>query len=371
MPNTFDPIVQPLFARGLRALRENAILARLVNTNWDAQEQMQGDTINVPVPSAATASDVAPSHVPPAPADSSPRTVPIVLNQWKKSDMYLTDKQAREVVENPRSLQVSEHIKVLVNTVDNYLMALYKNVYGFAGTSGTSPFATDAGPLLNGRKVLNDQLAPMNPRYALFDTTAENDAMKIRVFQDASYRRGGPDTTTEGEVGKVFGFEVKMDQNVPSHTAGTGTGYLVNDASFDIGATSVAVDTGTGTLLSGDIFTVAGDTQTYVARSHSANTVHFAPAARVAWADNAAFSIKATHAVNLLFHRDSFALATRPLPAADGFMGGNMMMQGMDEISGLNLSLEVSREYFQTRYSWSILYGASCIRPELACRLAG
>ena len=371
MPNNFDSIIQPMFARGLMALRENAIFARLVNTNWDSYEAMQGDTINVPIPSAATATDVAPSYVPPAPGDSTPRTVPIVLNQWKKSDMYLTDKQAREVVTNPRDLQITEHIKVLVNTVDSYILDLYRGVYGYAGTAGTSPFASNIAALLTGRKTLNDQLAPPSPRYALLDTKAENDMLNLRVFQDASYRRSGEDTTTTGAVGKAFGFDFYMDQNVPEHSSGTGAGKLINNASVAIGDFSVAVDGGSGTILAGDVFTVAGDTQSYSVSSFINNVISFAPRARVEWADNAAVTLKADHTVSLLFHRDAFALATRPLPAADGFLGGNMMMQGMDEISGLNLSLEISREHYQTRYSWSILYGASLIRPELAVRLAG
>ena len=375
MPNNFERIIQPMFARGLQALRENAIVARLVNTNWAEYEAMQGDTINVPIPSAATATDVSPSYVPPQPASSTPRTVPIVLNQWKKSDMYLTDKQAREVVTNPRDLQITEHIKVLVNTVDAYVLNLYRDVYGFAGTAGTSPFGTkdDISALLNARKTLNDQLAPKDPRYALLDTRAENDMLASRVFQDAGFRRRGEDTTTTGEVGRAFGFNFFMDQNIPTHDNSGGAGFLVN-GELAAGSSRVTVDGGLDVPSPGDIFTVANDTQTYVVKATPGPTAtawDFAPASKEAWADNAAITFKADHVVNLLFHRDAFALATRPLPAADGFLGGNMMMQGMDELSGLNLSLEVSREHYQTRYSWSILYGATCVRPELATRLAG
>lgn len=390
MANTFTPIVDKIFARGLLALRENAIMPRLINTDWGTETAQQGDTIDVPVPSAVTVGDVTPGPTPPAGGDSAPTTVPITLNRWRKSDMHVTDKQAGEIAMGARQLQLSEHLKALANDVDQFILGLYTGVYGFAGAPGTTPFAGGGTPDLTEAvkvdEVLNNQLAPSEPRSMVLGTAAKANALLVRAIQDASHRRAGEDTLSNAMIGEVLGFMWAMDQNIPSHTNGTlsdGTGHqaLVNgsptvgDKSQEFDATSL-----TGTVTPGSVFTVAGDTQTYVVTalataSSNAITLAFEPGAKVAWADNAQMTLKgaagATYVNNLGFHRDAFALATRTLGPADGFMGGNIMRTAVDPVSGLTLTLEVSREHARTKYQWRILYGAKLVRPELAARLAG
>lgn len=376
MANTFTEIVDSIFGRGLMALRENAIMSRLVNTDYSADAANQGDTINVPIPSAMAVSDVTPGQTPPAGGDAAPSTVAIQLNRWRKTDMHVTDKEAREIVTGARDLQLSEAMKALVNDVDQYLTALYSGVYGFAGTAGTTPFASDLSAATEARKVLGQQLAPSEPRYIVLNPDAEANALLIRAVQDASFRANQENALRTGRIGQLLGFDWFMNQNIDSHTKGAVGTSLINSASVAVGDSSVGMDGFTTKPSVGDVFTVAGDSQTYVVSSATdlatgASTVGFSPAAKVAWADNAAVTFKASHAANLAFHRDAFALATRPLAAADGFTGGNEIRTGVDPISGLSLTLEVSREYNRTKYQWSILYGAKLVRPELACRIAG
>lgn len=390
MANDFSSIVDKIFARGLLALRENAVTPRLVNTDFAAEVAAQGDTINVPIPSAASVADVTPGPTAPAGGDSAPTTVPIQLNRWRKSDMFVTDKEAREIAEGARQVQLSEHLRVLANDVDAYLLSLYTGVYGFAGTAGSTPFSRgsnvyDLQEATEARKVLNKQLAPVDMRRMLLGPDAEGNALMVRAIQDASYRRQGEDTTSNGMIGSVLGFDWYMNQNIPSHTAGTITTGLAAKASTAVaaGATSfvatTAASTGACALKVGDVIAIAGQTQdtfvvTEAATQASAGadvTVKISPALDTALAGGEAVTVKADHVVNLGFHRDAFALAVRPLAPADGFTGGHEIRTAADPLSGLAITLEVSREYARTKYMWSILYGAKLVRPELACRIAG
>lgn len=379
MANTFTDIVDKIFARGLLALRENAIMPRLVNTNWGAQVASQGDVINVPIPSAMTVADVSPSNTPPAGGDVAPTKVDISLNRWRKVDMHVTDKEAREIAQGAREVQLSEAMKALGNDVDQYLLGLYAGVYGFAGTAGTTPFASDLSAATGARKVLGQQLAPPDPRYIVLNPDAEANALLIRAVQDASFRANQANTLRTGMIGQLLGFDWFMDQNVTTHasTALTAGAATVNGA-HAVGVTSVSIAKATNAaeLVEGDIITIAGDDQTYVVTADTTlavgnTSVPISPALKVATSGGEAVTLKAAHDVNLAFHRDAFALAVRPLAPADGFTGGNEIRTGVDPVSGLALTLEISREYNRTKYQWSILYGAKLVRPELACRIAG
>jgi hypothetical protein len=372
MPNILTAVVDKLLATGLVALREQAIMPRLVNRAYEAMAGQRGSTIDVPIPSAIVATAVAPSNVPPTTPDVSPTSVAIPLDQWYEAPFYLTDKEQLEVTQGIIPMQTTEAIKALVNVVDESILSKYTKVYGFAGTAGTTPFATDLSAYLEARKVLNRQLAPMDERGVVLDVDAEAAALNLRAFQDASFR-GDTEGIINGQIGRKLGAIWVMDQNVPTHTTSTAAAYQTNGAQA-AGATTVLVDTGTGAFVVGDVITFASHTQTYAVQSATGGPPHTAitvlPGLQIALADNDVISKKATHVVNLNFHRDAFALASRPLESSDPFGLGRFQV-AIDQLSGLALRFEVSREHKRTRFSYDILWGVQCVRPELAARIAG
>jgi hypothetical protein len=384
MANTLTEVTPKLLAQGLMALRENAIMARLVNRAYESMAGQKGSTIDVPIPSAITSVAVSPSNTPPSTADIAPTSVAIPMDQWYEAPFYLTDKDLLTCMEGTIPMQASEAIKSLANRIDSYILGLYTGVYGWQGTAGTTPFGSGVltADATGVRKILNKQLAPLTDRRIILDPDAEAAALELAAFRDMS-QSGTDITIVSGNIGRKFGMDWFMDQNVPTHTAGTisnGTAQKakINDADFEAGATQVAIDDTslTGTVVVGDVFTVAGDTQTYTvteaatAASNAIAALKFSPAAKVAWADDAVVTFKGSHVVNLAFHRDAFAFATRPLEAnAEGL--GAIIRSAVDPVSGLTLRLEITREHKRTRFSYDILYGGKLVRPELASRLAG
>lgn len=372
MANDLSAVIPKLLAQGLEALREQAVTPRLVNRAYESMAGERGSTIDVPIPSAVGAIQVAPANVAPNPGDLGPTSVPIVLDQWYEAPFQLSDRDRLEVMDGIIPMQASEAIKSLANQVDSYLLGQYVKVFGWSG-EGDTPFADGVGEYLEARKVLNNQLAPMDPRYVVLDTDAEANALNLRAFQDASFR-GDTDGIINGQIGRKLGALWLMNQNIPTHTAGTGAGYLVNNvAGYAVGAKTVAVDTGAGTVLPGDIIIFSGHTQTYTVVSSvgggTVTSITFEAGLVAPVADNETVTLKPDHVVNLVFHRDAFALASRPL--SDTSDGLGRFMSAVDPISGLTLRLEVTREFKRTRYSFDILWGAQCVRPQLATRLTG
>ena len=369
MANTLTEVTPKLLAQGLLALRENSIMPRLVNRGYETLAGERGKAVDIPIPSSITAAAVSPGATPPSTADVTMTSVSVNLDQWIEAPFYLTDKELGEVMAGTIPMQASEAIKALSNNIDSYILGKYTGIYGYVGVAGTTPFASALTEYTNARKTLNTQLAPLDDRRVVLDPSAEGNALLLRAFQDASFG-GGAGVIMRGNIGTKVGADWFMDQNSPTHTnTGTGT-ILVNDASVSVGDTTLTWDGGGTAPAAGDVFTVAGDTQTYAVASSTATVITMYPTAKVAWADNAAVTFKATHAVNLLFHRDAFAFATRPLAGIEDGLNG-IARTAVDPVSGLTLRLEVSREHKRTRYSFDVLYGATLVRRELACRIAG
>lgn len=378
MANSLSKVIPQLLAQGLMALREQAIMARLVNRGYEAMAGQKGSTITIPIPSAITATDVTPDKTPPTTADVSPTEVVLTLDQWKEAAFYLTDKDLMEVMAGTIPLQASEAIKAIVNVIDAKIFSMYKGVYGYAGTAGTTPFASDLTAYINARTVLFNQLAPVGDRRAVLNGDAEGNALMLRAFQDTSFG-GGDGVIINGQIGKKVGADWYASQNVPTHTKGAaGTALLDDSAARAVGIKALHMDGFTTKPSAGDIFTIAGDTQTYTVVSATDlvgtdSDVTFEPGLKVAIPavdGNEAVTFKASHVVNMLFHRDAIAFGTRPLESeAQGL--GNIIQSAVDPVSGLTLRLEVSREHKRTRYSFDVLYGVQLVRPQLACRIAG
>ncbi len=369
--NTTTYIIPQLLAQGLLTLRQMAVMPRFVNRAYETLAGEKGSTIDVPVSSAIAAAPVTPSYVMPDDVGVSPTRVQILLDKWYEAPFFLTDKEMVEVMDGTIPLQAQEAVKALANQVDNDLLALYKDIYGWSGVAGTTPFSTDVSEYLTARKVLNEQFAPLDPRYVMLDPDAEANALGLRAFQDASFR-GDNAGITEGIIGRKLGATWFVDQNAPTHAVGTMT--VPGTSAVTIGTKSVAVAAATGSYVVGDVVLLgADDPQTYTLTgvTGTAPTTAFTiePAAKVGQTAGAIVR-KAAHVVNLLFHRDAFALATRPFQGADP-LGLGQFSSAVDPVSGLTLRLEVSREYKRTRFSYDILYGVKTIRRELASRIAG
>lgn len=372
--NTLTVVIPQLLAQGLMALRQMAVMPRFVNRGYETLAGQKGSTIDIPIPSAITAQAVSPSYVPPDDAGVVPTKIAMALDQWYEAPFFLTDQDMLQAMDGFIPMQASEAIKALANNVDSAILNLYKGVYGYAGTAGTTPFGSDLSEFLVADQVLNDQLAPADPRYVVINSRAKANAMGLRAFQDVSYR-GDAAGIQKGDIGEKLGAFWAMDQNVVRHTAGTyTTGYTASGVNA-LGATTVNVAGGAlGTFVVGDIVDIAGNSQTYaITGSTGGSTVTaitISPGLAAATAGGEAITKRGSHRVNLAFHRDAFALASRPFGEADPMNLGTFK-SAVDPVSGLALRLEVSRQHKRTRFSFDILYGVKLVRPELACRIAG
>lgn len=384
MANDLSSIMPKILARGLLALRERCIMPRLVNGDYGDEAKEKGDTIDVPIPSAVAIIAVAPSNTPPAGADTTPSKVQVALNNWYQNDpFYLTDKDLNQVDLNAHfiPMTVSEAVRALANKINDTVFAEYKLIYGYTGTAGTTPFGSGVGvqSATLARQILNQQRCPRDSRRGVLDFAAEATALALPEFSDAD-KVGDQSVKIEGEIGRKYGFDWFADDAVPLHTSTVlSAGAATVNGAHALGLTtiSIAKATNTSPLVKGDIVTFAGDLQTYVVTADVTlavgNTnVVFSPGLKVAKAGAEAMTLKATHRVNLVFHRDAFAFAMRPLVESTvDFSLGREILSLQDPATGLILRLEVSRQHKRVAWEFDALWGVKLVRPELATRIAG
>ena len=309
------------------------------------------------------------------------------MRTWKKADFAMTDKDLVEIQEGYLPLQAESAVKALANKVDQDLLGMIDGLYGYSGAlGGTGIGINNLSDVVEARKVLNEQLAPMDPRYMVVGPQGEAEMLSIQAFHDASFGVGGEEIL-EGRLTRRLGFGIAMDQNVGTLTVGSMSQTLEMDSAASTALNPVKTATqGNATQVgpvAGDIIQFATVDGSYVVTSVSGDfnagsgVINFEPGLPdgVTLADAVTtypdgIVATTTYEANMAFHRDFAAFVTRPLAAgAEGL--GTVVRSISDPESRLTLRLEISRENKQTRWCWDILYGFALIRRELGCRVGG
>ena len=288
-------------------------------------------------------------------------------------------------------------MSVLAANIEADALSMYKDVYNIVDQDTT---AFSWNTVLNGRKALNDSLAPMdNQRKCLLSTGSSVklvDALK-GLFQDSTeiskqYK--------EGAMGRSAGFDFYENTLLVPHLTGTAaktTTGTVNGAVTVNGTASVTLAGTSGTWKKGDVFTVAGcyavhpeskatlsTLQQFVVTADMAGGVgalSFAPAIYTstgrqnvvaAGMPNGAALVKIAAGngeyinPDMVFHKDAFTFAT-----ADLVMPSGVDFAAREVMDGLSMRIvrnySISDDTFPCRLD--ILYGYKTIRPQLAARL--
>lgn len=379
--NTLTNIAPILLKEGLASLRENAVMASLCGYDVKAEAAQKNATISVVLPYAVPAQEVVVATQTTA-TPLIPTTVDITLANWWEASFSLSDKDMAELRPGFLPMAAAEAIKSLANKVDISLLNLYKDIYGAVGTYNATPDGLD--DLANCRKMLNKQLAPLNDRVMIISPEAEAGFLGVDQFIGAD-KTGGTQALRDASLGRLFGFDIYMDQNVPNHTKGTLVSSVPDCAVKDIVAAGLKAavlnnssGTGTlaGTLVAGDIITFANQTQQYVITALATAgsqecAITFEPALKTALADGTLVTIQGSCSQNLAFQKGAFCFASRPLASLVDSGLGSIISSDIDPVSGLSLRLEISRYNRQTRFSYDILWGVKTIRREYATRLIG
>jgi hypothetical protein len=332
MANVLTALAPTLFAAARIVPKELTGFMGACTRDFADQGVAQGGTVKVTVaPRLTVASIPTPGMTFAAGSDRTPSTIDLALNQTAQVTWNLTGEQERQLMlggtaQDLFKQTVENGFRSLRNQIEAYVGTTAKNAASRAiGTAGSNPFASDFNFIADNKKILDDNGAG-GDRGLIIDTTAGSGLRKLSALYKVNEAGDGGDLLRQGVLGRLHDFDIRESAGVASHTKGTMTGALVNNAAAAIGDTTIPYDTGTPGatgIVAGDCITIAGDTNVYVVKTGpgaaaSGNIVIQEPGLKVAVADNAAITVGNSYTGNIAMTRASVVTVVRPIIQPDG-----------------------------------------------------
>ena len=376
MANVFTALQPVLYSAAQEVSAEPFGVISAISASFDDKGVAVGDTVNVPVAPTATATDFTPAAASTAGDDKTATNVGVQVTASKKVSWHMTGEQLRSLENGGNDNEwvrqlVAQGMRTLRNLAEASACAAIKQGASRAiGTAGTNPFASDINAIADVRKILMDNGAPMADLQLCIDSTAGTAARKLGVIQQA-YQAGSDAERRSGDLLRQFGFAIRESAGIVTHTKGTGASY-VTSGSTAAGVTDVALVTGTGTVLAGDVVTFAADTvNKYVVNTGVAapGTIKLGrPGARMTIATANALTVGNSYTPNLAFERNAVVGIMRPPIFPDNATIQRTLIS--DQFGMTYLLLQI-QQYGMTTWELHLAYGFKVVQSEHVAILLG
>ena len=384
----------------LRVLHQKLNFVGSINREYDSSFAKDGakigDTLRIRLPNQYV-TRTGPTLS--ANTDTEERQVSLQVATQRGVDLNFQSTELTLSLDDFSSRILEPAMAVLAASIEADALTMYQDVSQSNWNGGS---AATLARVLQGRKLMQDSLAPLNDRTALLNTQDNVDLVDSLkgLFQDSTniskqYR--------EGYMGRTAGFDFAENTLLPRHTRGaanaaytTSTLVAVLPVTSTTPVNAITVATGTGAMNKGDVFTIGnvfsvhpetkvstGVPQQFVVTANyagGAGSVQISPAIVMAGGSQnvvipttsataaITFAGTASTAVgtSLVYQKDAFTFAT-----ADLVMPKGVDMAAREVFDGISMRIvrqyDINNDRFPCRLD--VLYGFRTIRPQLAARL--
>lgn len=329
---------------------------------------------------SATAVTISPSMTIPEGTDQTLTNKTLTLTNQRGVQIPYTGEDVRFLdggagYETVYGAQIQQAMRTLVNEMEADLAEeAYKNASRAVGTAGTTPFGSNFNTVAEARQILADNGMPTNDgRTSLVMNTAAGTNLRNLSTLNQVNTSGDIELLRRGTMMDLMGVMLKESGQVQDHTKGTGTSYLVNNASAAIGDTTIPADGGSGTVLAGDIITIAGDTNNYVVNTAltGGNIVIGDTGLRVAVADNAAITVGNNYTANIMMHQAGMELVMRAPAKPVGGDAAEDVLIIQDPTSGLVFEVAVYKGFNKAMIQVGAVWGYKAWNSDAIAVLMG
>ena len=386
MSNTLTGLYPVMYNAMNVVSREQVGFIPAVSRDATAEMAAANQTVRSPVVPTMAGADITATNIAAAGTDQTISYVDITIANQRKVSFNLTGEEERGLGASNRTIaeqRFAQAFRTLSNEIEEDIAQLYVGASRAYGTAGTTPFGTgdDLTDLTEAMRILDDNGAPRTGRAAVIGSAA---TAKLLGKQPSMFRvneAGNEMARVFGQMEQLFGFGMFASSKVQSHTRGTAYGaspdYLTDTGStYSVGATTVHLDTGSGTHVAGDVITFAGDSNKYVITTGAAgdgdkDIVLAAPGLRATLADGVVAELGNSYTANMVFSRDAIQLAARVPAVPTGGDQADDRTYITDPVSGLVFEVSVYRQYRQVSYEVAICWGVKLVKPEHCGLLLG
>lgn len=368
MANTLTGLIPTLYESMQVVSREMVGFIPAVTLDSSLQGAALNQTVRVPIGQAGALEDVTPGVTPASSGDTTVNYVDVTISKSKVAPIRWNGEEQKGVGTTGQynvllANQFTDAMRKLVNAVEADIFAAAKaNSSRAYGTAGTTPFGTaaDLTDLAGVGKILDDNGAPLTDRQIVLNSAS---IANLRGKQSVLFRvneAGSSDMLREGMTDRLQNMAVRYSGGISLHTKGTGASY-VTSGSTAVGGTSVALVTGTGTVLAGDVVTFAADANNkYVVNTGVAapgTIVLGQPGALVTIATANALTVGNSYTGNFAFSRQALVLAARAPAMPEGGDDADDVTTITDPMTGLTFQVAVYRQYRQVKFEIGLAWG--------------
>ena len=384
MANSLNNLIPVIFTALDIISREQIGFIPNVFRNASAERAAINQDITYPIAPASTAQDITPAVTAPNAGDqvignaslkiTKARAVPIRWNGEEQRGASNAGFYAALLQD-----QFVQGFRAMTNEVEADLAGMYVKASRAYGTAGSTPFSTpnDFTDIAETLQILSDNGAGKSDLNLILGSSA---ATRIRGKQTGLFKvnEAGTDALLRtGIIGPLEGFNIGESSQIKPVAKGTGVGYLVNGA-CPVGTNVIACDTGTGTILAGDVVSLKDDTNKYVVRKGlSGGSFEIAaPGLLQPLGDNAEITVGGNFTPNMAFRKQAIHLITRAPAMPIGPDGKAMdmaedVMIVTDPFSGIAFEVSVYKQFRQLVYYIGLAWGVGNVKSEHTALLLG
>ena len=381
MANTLTDLIPDMIEARDTISREMIGFIPAVTRDAQVARASVGQEVLVPVTREHTAADTTPGVNAPDTGDTTVDNVPVTISKSRHVPVRFNGEETKGlqnsgIFSSVMADRFYQAMRTLSNEIENDLwLAAYKASSRGFGTAGTAPFGTagDLSDFAGVARILDENGCPTTDRQIVLGHAA---IANLRGKQSVLFKvneAGSSDMLRNGMTDRVQNFALRHSDPIGVHTKGTGASYLINLASPAVGTTTIPADTGSGTVLAGDIVTFAGTSDKYVvntALSGGSFTIG-APGLIAAETDNDAITVGNNYTPNVAFSRSAIILASRAPAAPEGGDMAADVYQMTDPISGLVFEFALYKQFMQNVIHVRLAWGQKVIKSAHVATLLG
>jgi len=224
----------------LMVLRDNLVMAGLVHRDFENEVAKAGDTVRTRKPQKLTVNDFSQQSGTSAdlellaPENLNANEVTVVLDKHKYTSFIVEDRDAATSIKDLVAEFIFPAIVPIAQQVDDDIMTEYttgtdvlsSSITAVAADTVGAGAALDENDIIEGRRTLNANQCPQGGRNLVLGTNHEADILGRPLFHQAS-TSGSTGALREAFIGRAFGFNTYMSQNVPAASDTDGTAQSI------------------------------------------------------------------------------------------------------------------------------------------------